>query len=290
MRIKELPGKGIAVSTDCNSRYCYLDPYQGGMAAVFEAARNCVCVGALPVAITNCLNFGNPYDPEVFYQFKEVIRGMKDACLALDTPVTGGNVSFHNESQSFAIYPTPTIGMLGLIDDLNKILSPNLKNEGDYIFLIGNNRKEIGGSELVKLLLGKVTGKAPIVSTSEEIILQKSVLDFICKSMINSAHDLAEGGLAIALAEMCTEELGLDVYLGQNPSLAELFGESQSRIIVTVTPENHDKFVEHCSNIDLPYFTLGRAKKGTFEIHNAFKMDLKEIKDIYNNALEKAVH
>lgn len=290
LRIKELPGKGIAVTTDCNSRYCYLDPYQGGIAAVMEAARNCVCVGALPVAITNCLNFGNPYDPEVFFQFKEAVRGMKDACLALDTPVTGGNVSFHNESQSFAIYPTPTIGMLGLIDDLTKVMTPHFKNEGDCIFLLGNLRQEVGGSELVKLLYGKISGAAPKMEIEQEVKLQKFVLELIGGSMINAAHDLAEGGLAIALAEMCTEQLGINVNLGLKPSLEELFGESQSRIIVTCNRADHEKFVELCNANNIPFQTLGQVAANTFSIANAINMDIKEIKDVYYNALEKQVH
>ncbi|OGU59600.1 MAG: phosphoribosylformylglycinamidine synthase II [Ignavibacteria bacterium GWF2_33_9] len=290
LRIKELPGKGIAVTTDCNSRYCYLDPYLGGMAAVLESARNTVCVGALPVAITNCLNFGNPYDPEVFFQFKEAVRGMKDACLALDTPVTGGNVSFHNESQNHAIFPTPTIGMLGLIDNLEKTMTPKFKNEGDLIVLLGNQRNEIGGSELVKLITGKVKGNAPSIELNEEIKLQKTVLALIQDSHINSAHDIAEGGLAIALAEMCTNELGADIYLHSEPKLSDLFGESQSRVIVTVAPGKFEQFTDVCNDAGLVYFNLGNVQKDTLNIHHAFEVSVKEIKDIYENALEKAVH
>jgi len=152
LRLRQVPGKGIALTTDCNSRYVYLDPYEGGKSAVCEAARNVVCVGAKPVAITNCLNFGNPYDPEVYFQFREAVRGMKDACLALQTPVTGGNVSFHNESQNFAVFPTPVIGMLGIIDDLNKRMTPEFKQNGDLIYLLGNNRSEVGGSELALIV------------------------------------------------------------------------------------------------------------------------------------------
>jgi phosphoribosylformylglycinamidine synthase len=152
LRLKEIAGKGIAVCTDSNSRYTYLNPYRGGMAAVCEAARNVACVGAKPVAITNCLNFGNPYVPEVYWQFREAIRGMGDACRFLETPVTGGNVSFHNESKQNAIFPTPTIGMLGIIDDISKVMSYDFKAEGDEIFLLGNNRNELGGSEYLKII------------------------------------------------------------------------------------------------------------------------------------------
>jgi phosphoribosylformylglycinamidine synthase len=163
VRLKEIPGKAIAVSTDCNSRYVYLNPYIGGMIAVAESARNCVCSGAEPVAITNCLNFGNPYNPEVFWQFKEAIRGLGDMCKNLNTPVTGGNVSFHNESQNSAIFPTPTIGMLGIIEDLSHITTIGFKNIGDEISLLGFENEELGGSELLSIISGKVCGDSPTI-------------------------------------------------------------------------------------------------------------------------------
>lgn len=292
LRLKELPGKGIALTTDCNSRYVYLDPYKGGMAAVFEAARNVACVGALPIAITNCLNFGNPYDPEIYYQFKETVRGMKDACLALDTPVTGGNVSFHNESQNFAIFPTPTIGMLGVIEDLNKIMSVQYKQDGDLIYLLGNSREELGGSELVKILTNEIIGEAPEMNIDEEVKLQKTILELIHSQIINAAHDVSEGGIAIALAEMgiYSKNLGASIDLGQNPSLGKLFGESQSRIIVTLNPSNKQIFEEKCKESAVEFYPLGVVQNNFFEIKNLFKIELSKIKELYETAIEKELN
>ncbi len=289
LRLREVPGKGIALTTDTNSRYVYLDPYIGGMASVCEAARNVVCVGARPIAITNCLNFGNPYDPEVYYQFKEAVRGMKDACLALDTPVTGGNVSFHNESQSFAIFPTPTIGMLGILEDLDKRCTPEFKNEGDLVYLIGNNREEIGGSELVKQYFGKITGKAPILNIEDEVKLQNLTLELINQNIINAAHDTSEGGLAIALAEMAINKskLGASIDLGDNSSLAKLFGESHSRIIVAMPKDNQSKFVELCNEFGVEYFELGSVQPNTLSIKDAFEINVNEIFDNYYYAIER---
>ncbi|MGB9702360.1 MAG: phosphoribosylformylglycinamidine synthase subunit PurL [Candidatus Kapaibacteriota bacterium] len=292
LRLKELPGKGIALTTDCNSRYVYLDPYKGGMSAVFEAARNVACVGALPIAITNCLNFGNPYDPEIYYQFKETIRGMKDACLALDTPVTGGNVSFHNESQNFAIFPTPTIGMLGVIEDLNKIMSVQYKQDGDLIYLLGNSREELGGSELIKILTNEIIGEAPEMNIDEEVKLQKTILELIYSQIINAAHDVSEGGIAIALAEMgiYSKNLGASIDLGQNPSLGKLFGESQSRIIVTLNPSNKQIFEEKCKESAVEFYPLGLVQNNLFEIKNLFKIEISKIKNLYETAIEKELN
>lgn len=286
IRLKELPGKAIALSTDCNSRYTYLNPYAGAMAAVCEAARNVVCVGAKPVAITNCLNFGNPYDPEVYYQFREAIRGMGDACRRLDTPVTGGNVSFHNESQNHAIFPTPTIGMLGIIDDLNKVVSMEFKTEGDLIYLIGNNRSELGGSEYLKNKIGKITGKAPIINLDEELALQNAILEMIENQLLSSAHDTSEGGLAICLAEksIASTNLGCKVHL--ELSAGHLFGESQSRVVVSVNPENAPALEQICKKLNVSYFRLGDVTRETFEIDGFLRTTHHQISKMYNTALE----
>lgn len=288
LRLRQVPGKGIALTTDCNSRYVYLNPYEGGKAAVCEAARNTVCVGAKPVAITNCLNFGNPYDPEVYFQFREAVRGMKDACLTLQTPVTGGNVSFHNESQNFAVYPTPVIGMLGILDDLSKRMTPEFKNDGDLIFLLGNNRDEIGGSEIVKLYFGKVTGNSPILDLNEELNLQNATLELIQKQIINAAHDCAEGGLAITIAEMAmlSDNLGALVQL-EEPTLARIFGESQSRIVITLKPENEAMLLNTLKNHNVKYYKIGKVQPDIINFSNAFSITIDEAKEIYYNALEK---
>jgi len=285
IRIKEIPGKAIAVTTDCNSRYVYLDPYTGGKAAVAEAARNVVCVGAEPVAITNCLNFGNPYDPEVYFQFKEAIRGMGDACRKFETPVTGGNVSFHNESKQNAVFPTPTIGMLGLIDDLNKIMSADFKQEGDTVLLIGNNRQELGGSEYLKQIHDQVLGMAPELNLDEEHNLQKATLELIRSGLINSAHDTAEGGLAVCLAEssMNVNNIGVDAKI-ENTAQA-LFGESQSRIVISFNPENATQVNEVLSNHNVNSFELGTTKKNIFRLNDSINISIDEIRDLYENAI-----
>jgi len=288
LRLRQVPGKGIALTTDCNSRYVYLDPYEGGKSAVCEAARNVVCVGAKPVAITNCLNFGNPYDPEVYFQFREAVRGMKDACLALQTPVTGGNVSFHNESQNFAVFPTPVIGMLGIIDDLNKRMTPEFKQNGDLIYLLGNNRSEVGGSELVKLYFSKITGDAPKLDLDEEVRLQIATLELIDKSIINAAHDCSEGGLAITIAEMAMLSGSLGAFIKlDNPTLEQLFGESQSRIIVTIPKANENKLINVLKEHNVEFFRIGEVQPNKIEFKDTFSIDVSEAKNIYYSALEQ---
>jgi phosphoribosylformylglycinamidine synthase len=288
LRIKEKPGFGIALTTDCNSRYANLDPYTGAVIAVAEAARNVVCVGAEPVAITNCLNFGNPYDPEVYWTFKEAIRGMGDACRALNTPVTGGNVSFHNESRNRAIFPTPTIGMLGLIDDITIISGAGFKNEGDFVYLVGTNRQELGGSEFQKLVTGSVNGEAPFIDINEEIRLQKVILKAIREGLISSAHDTSEGGLAICLAEkaiMSDNDMGAEINLGTKPGVALLFGESQSRIIVSVDPVNFLKLEFLCMKNDVEIKRIGKVVKDTFSIDGCIETTVKELRNTYETAI-----
>lgn len=287
LRIKEIPGKGLALTTDSNSRYCYLDPYMGGLAAVSEAARNVVCTGAEPVAITNCLNFGNPYDPEVYWTFREAVRGMGDACRKFNTPVTGGNVSFHNESRKFAIYPTPTIGMLGVIDDLNHAMSSDFKHEGDLIVLLGNNREEMGGSEFMKQTIGKIVGKAPIVDLDEEFNLEKATLEAIKAGAVCSAHDLAEGGLAIALAEkaIASEKFGCEVDLGENITAGKVFGESQSRILVSLCPNKLDELTAICGKYGVKMAKIGTVTTGKFAIKGLIETTVDELTKAYEGAI-----
>lgn len=287
LRIKEIPGKGLALTTDSNSRYCYLDPYMGGLAAVSEAARNVVCTGAEPVAITNCLNFGNPYDPEVYWTFREAVRGMGDACRKFNTPVTGGNVSFHNESRKFAIYPTPTIGMLGVIDDLNHAMSSDFKHEGDLIVLLGNNREEMGGSEFMKQTLGKIVGKAPIVDLDEEFNLEKATLEAIKAGAVCSAHDLAEGGLAIALAEkaIASEKFGCEVDLGENITAGKVFGESQSRILVSLCSNKLDELTAICGKYGVKMAKIGNVTAGKFAIKGLIETTVDELTKAYEGAI-----
>src|SRR6201996_7208628 len=205
-------GKALAVTTDCNSRYVFADPYKGAMIAVAEAARNIVCSGGQPLGVTNCLNFGNPYDPEVYYQFVNAIKGMGDACRKFDTPVTGGNVSFYNQNRDGAVYPTHTIGMVGVLDNINDKMTLDFKNEGDHLILLGTSKADIGSSEYVHKVLGVEFSSAPHFDIEEEYALQQKVAELIAKKLVVSAHDVSEGGLFITLAESAFPRgLGFDV-------------------------------------------------------------------------------
>lgn len=286
LRIKELPGKGVAVTTDCNSRYVYLNPHRGGMIAVAEAARNCVCVGALPVAITNCLNFGNPYDPEVYWQFAEAIRGMGDMCRALDTPVTGGNVSFHNESQQHAVFPTPTIGMLGLIDDVNATVGNGITGEGEHVVLLGWQREELGGSEYLKTIKGRVTGDAPFIDIDEEVRLQQCTLAAIREGLVTAAHDTAEGGLLVALAEMTFRNgIGITGEIPFTHTAGNVFGEAQSRIIVTVPSTNLALLEEKCASLNVPMTVLGMTGGDRLTILNVVDQPIDILRESYEGGL-----
>ena len=239
--------KGLAVKTDCNGRYVYLNPRRGGQIAVAEAARNVVCAGGVPLAITNCLNFGNPYKPEVYWTFKEAVAGMSDACKRLNTPVTGGNVSFYNENPDGAVFPTPTIGMLGLVEDVDAhAMQAGFRQAKDQIYLLSpkewafrTNRQEIGGSEYLSSYHGLNCGDAPHLDLRQEQAVQTAALALIQGGGIASAHDISDGGLLIALAEcaLFADHLGAEVHLDP-PEMSRLdallFGEAQSRILVSV--------------------------------------------------------
>lgn len=235
--------KALAMTTDCNSRYIYLDPETGGKIAVAEAARNIVASGGQPLAITDCLNFGNPEKPEIFWQLEKAVEGMSEACRTLNTPVISGNVSLYNETNGTAVYPTPVVGMVGLIDDCEHITTQNFKQAGDLVYILGATRPEFGGSELQKLTFGTISGKAPQLNLEIEAKHQTQVLSAIRAGVIQSAHDLAEGGLAVALAESLigSSGLGAAVKLNGDP-VANLFSESQSRFLLTVKKEKQQEF------------------------------------------------
>ena len=238
--------KGLAMTTDCNSRYIYLDPEVGGAIAVAEAARNIVATGGTPLAITDCLNFGNPEKPEIFWQIEKSADGIAAACTALNAPVIGGNVSLYNERSGEAVYPTPTIGMVGLVEDLAHVTTQNVKAAGDVVFVIGETKTEFGGSELQKYLNdGVISGKAPAIDLAVEAARQKDLLKAIKAGLVASAHDVAEGGLAVALAEKTfgADGLGVDVSLAGS-AVTALFSETQSRFVVTVKEENAPAFLE----------------------------------------------
>lgn len=287
LRLKELPGKGISVSTDCNSRFVYLNPYEGGKAAVAEAARNVACTGAKPVAITNCLNFGNPYDPEVYYQFSEAIRGMGDMCKALDTPVTGGNVSFHNESKSFAIFPTPTIGMLGIIEDLDKTMGSGFQNIGDRIAILGGIGDNFSGSEYLKLKTKEILGEGQTLDIEKETALQNLILELIGNGDINSAHDTAEGGLAIALCEKAISsnlKCGFEATIGSNDALS-LFNETQSRIIISYTQDNKEDIAKKASSFRIEFKEIGSVTSGGIKIGDNIHTDIHTVLTAYEGSI-----
>jgi phosphoribosylformylglycinamidine synthase len=279
--------KGIAMTVDCNSRYVHADPYVGGMIAVSEAARNIICSGAIPAAITNCLNFGNPYNPEVYYQFVYALKGMSAACLKFDTPVTGGNVSFYNQSPDGAVYPTPTIGMVGIIEDIQARMTMDFKQAGDHIYLIGKSKNDIGSSEYLHKLMGVQLSPAPAFELEEEFEMQQTVLKLINSKLIVSAHDLAEGGLFTALMESGLNR-GLGFTLNTNASLrkdAFLFGEAQSRFIVSVKAEQVTAFEASLSSTS--FEKLGEVTTSTISIDGNDWGSISEWKSMYDSALEK---
>lgn len=285
--------KALAMKTDCNGRYVYLDPYKGGMIAVCESARNVACTGAEPLAITNCLNFGNPYKPEVYHQFREAIRGIGDACKKLDTPVTGGNVSFYNESPDYAVYPTPTIGMVGLIEDVSKTVTSYFKNEGDVIALIGNTEfsSSIGGSEYLSMHHGLVKGDTPEIDLEKEHALIKTLIELAKNGAINSAHDSADGGLAIAIAESCliNRNIPIGCYVNikrQDRQDFVLFNESQSRAVISFSPEMEAKVKDICLKLGSGMEILGKVGGGSIRI-NDIDIPLETAKDAYYNSISK---
>ncbi|MGN7176947.1 phosphoribosylformylglycinamidine synthase subunit PurL [Cytobacillus sp. SAFR-174] len=235
--------KGLAMTTDCNSRYMYLDPETGGKIAVAEAARNIICSGGQPLAITDNLNFGNPEKPEIFWQIEKAADGISEACRTLNTPVIGGNVSLYNETNGTAIYPTPVIGMVGLVEDIDHVTTQSFKAAGDLIYLVGETKDEFGGSELQKMTYGRIFGKAPELDLEEEEKAQEQILKAIRSGLVASAHDVAEGGLAVAAAESLigSKGLGADIRVTGNATSA-LFSESQSRFLLSVKKENQEAF------------------------------------------------
>ncbi|HQI39570.1 MAG: phosphoribosylformylglycinamidine synthase II [Ignavibacteriales bacterium UTCHB2] len=282
--------KALAMKTDCNSRYVYLNPKEGTRIAVAESARNVVCSGGIPLGVTNCLNFGNPYKPEVYWQFAQAIAGMGEACRKFDTPVTGGNVSFYNESPEAAVYPTPTIGMVGLVEDLKHITTSYFKDEGDVIYLLGEDKEELGGSEYLKVIYNKAAGDSPTINLDEEKKLQDALLNLIRKGFIKSAHDISEGGIISALAECCIinqeKQLGCEVEIPiKSRKDFSLFSESQSRIIVSVSKDKVTEFENELQIAKLKFQKLGFVNGSLLKVKNIFDITIKEISDIYYNTI-----
>jgi phosphoribosylformylglycinamidine synthase II len=280
--------KALAVTTDCNSRYVYADPYKGAMIAVSEAARNIVCSGGSPVAITNCLNFGNPYNPEVYYQFVNAIKGMTAACNKLGTPVTGGNVSFYNQSEDGPVYPTPTIGMVGVLDSLEQKMTIGFKNAGDIIYVIGTMTDDINCSEYLHHIRGVTHSPAPHFDLEEEYNVQHATARVISEKLINSAHDISEGGLFACLLESAmVHGFGFHVTTDANIRKdAFLFGEGQSRVLVSVNPHIHPLFEAELKGTPFAKIgTVNAIEQMTIDDHNwGYITDWKEA---YDTALGK---
>lgn len=280
--------KALAVTTDCNSRYVFADPYKGAMIAVAEAARNIVCSGGQPLGVTNCLNFGNPYDPEVYYQFVQAIKGMGDACRKFDTPVTGGNVSFYNQNPDGAVYPTPTIGMVGLLENIKDKMTLDLKEEGDLLFLLGKSNNDIGSSEYLHKIRGVEFSPAPHFDIDAEAALHEKLSGLIKKGLIRSAHDISEGGLFVTLAESAfPNELGFDVVASDYEIRKDAywFGESQSRVLVSVQPGKVAEFKKALGAH--PCEELGFVTGGSIEVDGMDWGTVGEWKEKYDTAIEK---
>lgn len=287
--------KAIAAKTDCNGRYVYLNPKEGAKIAVAESARNVVCSGAVPLAITNCLNFGNPYKPEMYWCFKKAIEGMGEACRFFNTPVTGGNVSFYNESPETAVYPTPVIGMVGLIEGLDKITTAEFKEEDNFIYVLGEDYEEIGGSEYLKIAHDLVTGEIPRIDLQAEKDLHSLILNLIEERLINSAHDISEGGIITALAECCI--INKEKMIGAKVKVPvktrddfSFFSESQSRVVVSVAEENKEKFEKIASKSFTPYTLLGTTGGKDLIINDQYDFSLNLLADLYYNSISKRMN
>ncbi len=289
--------KGIAAKVDCNARYVYLNPRRGAMIAVAEAARNVVCTGARPRAITNNLNFGNPLKPEVYYQMREAVLGMGEACAAFHTPVTGGNVSLYNESPTGAIYPTPTVGMVGVLEDVSKHIRSHFDAPLDAIVLLGENTAELGGSEYLKVVHGKVAGDAPAIDLQRERALHELMLDIADDRLVHSAHDCSEGGLAVCLAESCIGDaerlLGATVELKDNlPPAPLFFGEAQGRIVISCAPANVARIMTLAKRHGVPAQQIGTVGEvnGRFRMQGAgasIDLDVAQLSEVWRLAIPR---
>ncbi len=280
--------KALALTTDCNSRYVFADPYKGAMIAVAEAARNIVCSGGEPLGVTNCLNFGNPYDPEVYWQFSNAIKGMGEACIKFDTPVTGGNVSFYNQSPDGPVYPTPTIGMVGLLDSVADKMTMNFKNEGDAIYLIGESRNDINSSEYLHKIIAEEFSPCPYFDLDEEYSLQQTISSLIKEKLIASAHDVSEGGLFVTLLESAfTNNLGFAVSQKDDSirSDAYWFGEAQSRVVVSVTAAQQTTFLAALQSKNITSTKLGEVTVGYVKMGTENWGDIAKWKMLYDNAI-----
>lgn len=280
--------KAIALTVDCNSRYVYADPEKGCAIAVAEAARNITCAGGEPVAITNCLNFGNPYVPEVYWQFVGAIKGMSAACTRFETPVTGGNVSFYNQSSDEGpVFPTPTIGMLGVLDDLNTFMTSDFKQSGDLIYLIGESVNDISSSQYLASYHKITSCPAPYFDLEKEYAMHQVIKQLIKQGLIQSAHDVSDGGLYITLLESSMpNDLGFEIETDSDLRKdAFLFGEAQGRVVVSVKPDKQEEFIELLATSETEFSLLGSVTAGKLKVNDQGFGSVSEAKDVYNNVL-----
>ena len=294
--------KAVAMTVDCNGRYCLLHPYEGARLAVVEAARNLVCSGANPIGLTDCLNFGNPERPDIMWQFVLAIEGMKDACEHFNIPIVSGNVSFYNETNGLSIYPTPMLGMVGLIEQADRAMTQWFRNDGDVILLLGKTRDDLGGSEYLKVLHHREQGSPPLLNLETEKALQDFVLKVIQEGLVQSAHDCSDGGLAVALAECCvsapSEKRGAVVKLSLDSLRRDalLFGESQSRIILSVSPHAAESILTRARDAGIPASNIGAVggqrfivdvEKGQWSEGCRIDLSIDEVADRWANAIER---
>jgi phosphoribosylformylglycinamidine synthase len=286
--------RALALSTDGNGRYCYLNPRRGAMLALAEAARNVACAGAVPIGATNCLNFGNPERPEIMWQFVECVEGLAEACRALDIPITGGNVSLYNETDGRAIYPTPIIGVVGLLDDADRVLERVFRHEADEIVLLGDSFGELGGSEYLKVIAGEVRGDAPRLDLERERALIALLSRAASAGLIKSAHDCSDGGVAVTLAECAFDSggIGLEVDLPAAGGIAAtLFGESASRAVVSVRPGDRAALQALAGELGVPFHLIGRTggPRLRMTVGGAAAIDcsIAEAEEIWRSAIER---
>jgi len=282
--------KAIVLTLDCNSRYVYADPQKGCIIAVAEAARNITCAGGEPVAITNCLNFGNPYKPEVYWQFVHAIKGMSEGCTKFETPVTGGNVSFYNQSSDEGpVFPTPTIGMLGVMDDVSNLMTLDFKNPGDLIYLIGESVNDIASSQYLASYHKILTAPAPYFDLEKEYAMHQVIKQLIKHKMVQSAHDVSDGGLYIALVESSLPN-GLGFEIESDSAIrkdAFLFGEGQGRVVVTVAADDHERFIEMMATSEVDFSLLGTVTNGFLNIDEELFGHITDVKMVHDNVLHE---
>jgi phosphoribosylformylglycinamidine synthase II len=284
-------GRAIAVSSDCNGRYCYLDPYVGAQIAFAEAARNVACAGGRPAAITDCLNFGNPEKPEVFWTFHESVRGLADACNVFGVPVISGNVSFYNESFGQPIYPTPTVGLVGVLEDASKRVTIEFKDAGDVIVLLGETEEELGGSEYLSTVHGVIAGAPPAIEIADELQVHGALLDAIEAGLVKSAHDCSEGGIAVALAESAIVG-GLGATVALDDDLApvySLFSETQGRIVLTCAEADAEALTDLFVAREVPFSVIGEVTGERLVIEDKVDASLEQLRAAWIPTLERLV-